>query len=54
MMEASEAPVEMAPEVAAPDEASSANASPIPPAPVASPNARIAQPRKVVSASFVR
>jgi hypothetical protein len=29
-------------------------ASPIPPAPVADPAARLAQPRKVVSASFVR
>ncbi len=35
-------------------DAASASASPIPPAPVADPNARIAQPRKVVSASFVR
>jgi hypothetical protein len=29
-------------------------AAPIPPAPAADPSARIAQPRKVVSASFVR
>ena len=28
--------------------------APIPPAPVADPAARIAQPRRVVSASFVR
>ncbi|MCH2113865.1 MAG: hypothetical protein MK171_02985, partial [Pirellulales bacterium] len=39
-----------APVTADPSEA----AAPIPPAPTADPAARIAQPRKVVSASFVR
>jgi hypothetical protein len=39
---------------AAEPEAASASASPLPPAPMADPSARIAQPRKVVSASFVR
>jgi hypothetical protein len=38
----------------APSAAATDEAAPIPPAPVADPNARIAQPRKVVSASFVR
>lgn len=40
----------------APAEASAEQeeAAPIPPAPAADPSARIAQPRKVVSASFVR
>ncbi|MEM8947499.1 MAG: hypothetical protein AAGD11_20160 [Planctomycetota bacterium] len=35
-------------------EAEAPEAAPIPPAPTADPAARIAQPRKVVSASFVR
>ena len=41
---------------AAPAEAAAEQeeAAPIPPAPAADPSARIAQPRKVVSASFVR
>lgn len=33
---------------------SSQEAAPIPPAPTADPEARISQPRKVISASFVR